>query len=116
MGLQKHAAGQPTTWSTFCDQYQEFIADRKIALIVKGIFLNAKRSWLLLCARTVRWPTPRTCYTPKSHFRTFFQAQIFSKSAECSIGQLDMGAAGKGGTKKCVHFKWGISAVHAHEL
>ena len=116
MGLQKRAAGQPSTWSTLCDKYQEFIADRKIALIVKGIFLNAKRSWLLLCARTVRWPTPRTCYTPKSHVRTFFQVQIFSKSAECSIGQLDMGAAGKGGTKKCVHFKWGISAVHAHEL
>ena len=38
MGLQKRAAGQPSTWSTFCDQYQEFIADRKIALIVKGIF------------------------------------------------------------------------------
>ena len=42
-------------------------------------------------------------------------ARIFTTSAERSIGQLDMGVAGKGGTKKCVHFKRGISAVHADE-
>ena len=60
-------------------------------------------------------PPPRTDYTPKSHVRTFFPAWIFSTSAERSIGQLYMGVAGKGGTKKCVYFKRGISAIHADE-